>query len=103
MNLLTLSLINMLHQTLILEDCVLVATRVTEAVIPQQIQRHYWDVTASDNLTGTLHIVELTDDEMAAINYLALSGDDSSPIALKMYETLDNVLAHWPNECRPVP
>ncbi len=89
---------------MILEDCVLVATRDNNTAKGGEEIVGCWHVLASDILTGVSHTAEWSDKQLAAI--LALShglGEDMPDLAGPLYMIAEPALIGFPKECRPIP
>lgn len=75
--------------TLYLEDVILVSPEPDVLV-------------AFDVVTGTTYRCDVTRDQLVTIIKLSL-GNEEFPDTTEMYASLENVLAKWPDVCRPMP
>jgi len=84
----------MIKICLVLEDTKLEAERDNDTAL--------WNGTSSDVLTGKKQDFSLTDDQMSAIVFLGMAGDEK-PEAEALYRIAEPALKNWPIECRPIP
>lgn len=100
----------MLHATVLLEDCTMVATvphiKNTEDGLPETWATN-WIVTLQDNMTGKSHVCTMTHLQFAAVNALAhgIGEDENIPahVTEYLYSVATQALEGCPRECMPIP
>jgi len=88
---------NMIKCLLILEDNVFDVELSTTSTPP-------WVGSSVDRFSGKRQECKLTTEQVAAIVWLGIMGDDGDKeTTTKMYAIAEEAVAGWPNECRPMP
>lgn len=95
----------MLTFLMVMADCILQGFRVdTPAGREPRPNDGKWQVNCCDALTGQTVSAVWTQDQLAAVLYLAQEGSDGqSPIASILYPIAEDAIKGWPKECRPIP
>ncbi len=89
----------MIDICVVLEDCAFYAKREQKEDEPG-----VWVGTSTDTFTNTCHQFRMSDEQMGAIMFIALSNlDDSSPMVKEAYRVAETQLHDWPRTCRPIP
>lgn len=91
----------------IVEDIVLDARRVNITKdTPEVSETWRWDGTSTDLMSGRSVEFSLTDEQWAAMLWLAISQDSDDPgsrVNRSFRDDAREAVADWPKECRPFP